>query len=478
MPRVDVSLSDTTGPDGTYRIVMPTTGAYNLSARSLRDGRRSLIRGVRVSDAPQSIPADTIRMPGSLIVRLPDSINSRGGYLYIAGTEVFLTISDDSRGVVLDSIPARIMPRLFLRPLGLPADIMLIDSGRVRIEPGRMAPSGLYSAWKSAGVFHFNTPPLGANVTQKLYGVPVLIRMDQMFINFSETAAQGSDLRFAKPDGTAFPYQIEMWDPLGGHAAVWLMIDTVFTNSELQHVFYYWGNPAASAMSNSAAVFDTVQGFVAAWHLHGSGAAGLDDATAYGNDLHAANLAGDETILGVIGRGMKLDAGRNQYLDAGRVSLGSSFTLTAWIAPDSMGPANRTIAARANDSLTSRAFALRFDAKGLLDAVVNGTLLDFNAALPRTGWSQIAARCDGSALSLFVNGALQGAMSCRPITMADTTGLLLGGDALDSAAGLGGMFDEVTLSKGARSNAWIEFAFENQKPGGRMIVPGRVPRAP
>jgi hypothetical protein len=478
MPQVDILQSDTTGSEGTYRFVAPTSGAYTISVRSLRDGRRGLIPGVKVGSAPQNIPADTIRMPGSLIVQLPDSVNGQGGYIYLAGTEIFMAITDNSRGIVLDSVPARMMPRLFLRAPGHQRDIMLIDSGRVRIEPGKMAPTGAFAEWKSAGVFHFNTTPDGANMLQNLYNVPVLLRMDRTTINFNETAPQGNDIRFAKPDGTVFPYQIEMWDPIGGHAVVWLKIDTVYANSAFQHIFFYWGNMAALPMSNGAVVFDIAQGFTGDWHLHGSDAAGLVDATVFGNGLHLVNGAGGETQPGHIGRGIKLDAAANQYLDAGRVMLGPAFTVNAWIAPDTSGVAGRCIMARADDSRINRAFALRFDAKGLLDAIVNGTPLGFKAVMPPTGWSQVAARFDGSSLALFVNGALRGTVSCAPIQKADTSALLLGGDALDSTAAFGGMFDEITLAGVARPDEWIQFTYENQKPGSRLIEPGRAQHTP
>jgi hypothetical protein len=478
MPAVDDSQSDTTGPDGQYRMALPERGTYNISARSLHDGSRSLIRNITIGTTAINLPTDTMRMPGSLIVQLPDSVNSHGGYIYIAGTDLFYTIDDDNRSVVLDSIPARLMPRLFLRPPGPPRDIMLIDSGRVRIEPNRLVPTGEFAAWRSAGVFHFNTTSSAANITQNIYDVPVLVRLDRTLINFSEAAPQGADLRFAKPDGTLFPYEIEMWDPLGGRAAVWLKIDTVYAGSVFQHIFCYWGNPQASPMSNGAMVFDTVRGFSAVWHLHQTGSSELPNASAAGNVLRCVNATGSEAIAAIIGRGIKLDAARNQFLDAGRVALGSVFTLTAWITPDISGLANRMIVSRTNDGLTNQAFGLRFDSNGLLDAIVNGTLLDCNIVVPPTGWSQVAVRFDGSSMSLFVNGAPQATLSTAPIAMADTAALLLGGDALDSAAAFGGVFDEITLAEVARSDTWIQFTFENQKPDSRLIEQGSAQRAP
>jgi hypothetical protein len=408
---------------------------------------------------------------------LPDNVAGLGGYLYIAGTEVFVMITDDSRSVLVDSIPPRMMPRLFLRPQGPPRDIMLIDSGHVRIESGRMVPTGVFAAWKSAGVFHFNTTTLGADISKNLYNVPVLVRFDRTTINFSETTLQGADLRFAKPNGTLFPYQIEVWDPLSGHAAVWLNIDTVYANSSFQHIYYYWGNAAAAPMSDGTIVFDTAQSFRAVWHLQQTGTVEMADATATANVLRSVNMIGSETGPAVIGRGIRLDAARNQHLEAGRVALGIAFTLSAWIAPDSVKPANQIIAALATDSLTQPAFSLHFDANGLLDAVANGTLLDFNAVVP-SGWSQVTARYDSTSLSLFVNGAIQGTLSTAPMTIVDTTALLLGSDALDTAHAFSGMFDEITIADVARSDAWIKFTFENQRLGSRIIefrlvVPGK-----
>ena len=128
-----------------------------------------------------------------------------------------------------------------------------------------------FSSWPRHVDFRIDTSPSGADVAGEVRDFPLRIRLDKSILAFSETRRRGSDLRFSKPDGTPLPYQIDTWDSAAGVAEAWVKLDRVLGGTRDQFVRMYWGKPDARDGSNAAAVFDSAQGYVGAWHLGGSG---------------------------------------------------------------------------------------------------------------------------------------------------------------------------------------------------------------
>ena len=105
-----------------------------------------------------------------------------------------------------------------------------------------------------------NAQELG--LTNNLNNYPLLVRLNTT--NFPDitnrTRPGGTDIRFAKTDGTYLSYEIEDWVN-GSSGTVWVQVESISTGTETSLVMYY-DNPAAFGNSDPASVFNTTHGFV------------------------------------------------------------------------------------------------------------------------------------------------------------------------------------------------------------------------
>ena len=124
--------------------------------------------------------------------------------------------------------------------------------------PARAADA--YAAWARSAELSLNTAPSGAGIASTLTGFPLLVRLTADNFDFAQARPDGGDLRFAKPDGTPLPYEIERWDPNLRAAEAWVRLDTLRGGDSSQSIRMYWGNGAAADSSRGAAVFSAANG--------------------------------------------------------------------------------------------------------------------------------------------------------------------------------------------------------------------------
>lgn len=105
------------------------------------------------------------------------------------------------------------------------------------------------------------------------FQVPVIL--DVSNFGFSKANVDGSDIRFTDENGDELPYWIEEWD-FGRYAKIWVRVPFIPANGEARIRMYY-GNPAASGVSNGDATFEFFDDFEGAslntskWDVGGSG---------------------------------------------------------------------------------------------------------------------------------------------------------------------------------------------------------------
>ncbi|MBD3322312.1 MAG: DUF2341 domain-containing protein, partial [Chitinivibrionales bacterium] len=176
----------------------------------------------------------------------------------------------DSGYTIINSIDDDIDDQL--RPIGNAWDIGADEYGVSSGDP--------YENWAYSKTLYLNTTSSGANVSQDINNFPVLIRLNASNFNFLQAKGNGDDIRFSKSDNqTAISYEIERWDSANQVAEIWVKIDTVFGNSNIQNFEMYWGNASASSQSNGAAVFSSSYDYEGVWHLDEDGSAQRADAT-------------------------------------------------------------------------------------------------------------------------------------------------------------------------------------------------------
>ena len=109
-----------------------------------------------------------------------------------------------------------------------------------------------YAQWNYSLNCTLNTTSSGANVDSNVFNFPVLIRLNAGNFNFAQLIDQtgGTDVRFAKSDGTHLYYQIERCDPATPDSAeLWVLVDTVRANNSTQFIKMYWGKSTAGDSS-------------------------------------------------------------------------------------------------------------------------------------------------------------------------------------------------------------------------------------
>lgn len=346
-----------------------------------------------------------------------------------------------------------------------------------------------YSTWRSSRRLLLNTTGSGANISGNVRNVPVLVRLQpSTFADFPQTLDGGADIRFAKTDGTHLSYQIERWVDTPNHndtAEIWVKIDTVYGNRISQSFVMYWGKPGAADSSNSAAVFDTANGFVGVWHLDEDPSDGTDaikDASA--NQLDATAVGGmdnSKIIEGMIGRAHNFDGvdDGDSIPFAPQLNIADALTISAWINIDALQSYARIISrGMPTNELPWTIYSLNTNDSfpQIRGEVSTADTID---QLPIVGkrdlqtntWYHVTMTYDLNALRIYRNGSQDSAEVAAnvPIGITQTTPLMIGKSNYATNP-FRGIIDEPRLERVARDGNWIKLCYENQRAE-QLLIP-------
>ncbi len=311
------------------------------------------------------------------------------------------------------------------------------------------------AAWTGRAKLTLDTSSAAAGLTEPAGTATVLVRLGEGF-KF-DLSPDGADLRFVSADGkTVYPHQIESYDSTLYEAFVWVKLPEVKPSA--QETFYvYYGN--AAPVAEAAKPGDAFDGdFSLVYHFAEASAAPVDS-TANGNN--------SETVAGTSGQALIGNALR--LLGAGSVVIpakpslawqaGQAFTFSAWVKPTALQP-GAVLASRGEGAAS---FRLLLD-KGIPIIEIGGSRSQPGAPVTAAMWTHLAVVADGKTVKLLVDGApyaeLTGALPALDTTIL--IGGLASGASADGTVPFVGEIDELTLSKTARSTAWIKLAAINQ----------------
>lgn len=278
----------------------------------------------------------------------------------------------------------------------------------------------------------------------------VLVRLHDGNFQFANAAENGADLRFIAEDGTTvLPHQIEKYDGLLNEAFVWVKVPALKSGAKSTVSLYYASAESSKVPAPAAAeTFDPDTALV--YHFS-PGATNPADATKNGNNASNSGVIGEGAI---IGGGLRLAGGDPLSIPNSATlewKAGQPLTISAWIKPSALVP---------QAVLFSRGdvFRLVLD-QGVPVLEVGGVRSPVGAALSAGSWSHVGIVSEGSALKLFVNGALFSTLAKS--LLASTAPILIGGGAAD-AARFSGDLDELVISNVARPAGWLKFASTSQ----------------
>lgn len=335
--------------------------------------------------------------------------------------------------------------------------------------------AGDYPAWNRSADLSLNTSPEGAGIAGTVTGFPLLVRLTADNFDFGQARPDGGDIRFAKPDGTPLPYEIEHWDATLRAAEIWVRIDTLRGNDAAQSIRMYWGNGAAADDSKGSAVFATADGYLAAWHLGGSGTAARPN-SAGGNPATPSNYGGDEGTGGVIAGADSLDgaaAGDHLGLGNGYAELSEGMTFTIWAFPTAAKAWSHLIDL-GNGESADNVILGRWDTTSGLTFIdysgANHSALDAPEQLVLNQWQMLGVTVTGKSVRLYRNGVpVLSDTLAFPISNVTRYFCYLGRSNAGRGEYYQGKLDEAELSKTARSADWMKLMYQNQKPG--QVIP-------
>ncbi len=319
-----------------------------------------------------------------------------------------------------------------------------------------------YDAWRETGSLFIVTTPEGANLpaTAAVEAFPLLVRLDKESFAFTKAQPHGEDLRFASPDGTPLPFQIEDWDATRGEATVWVRVPRIVGNAR-QELRLFWGNSTAKSESSGAAVFGETNGYVSVWHL---GDSIVDEAGTL-----TSKAVGTTPVQGIVGRARHF-AGKEGIFGGDKIpnypAGAGAHSTEVWFR--STHP-NATILGWGNEG-GGRGSKVRMLYRGPPHVHVDSDFSDVDAPgrLPMGEWIHVVHTYDGAERRIYINGQVAGT-SRFPLNIKSPARLWLGGwyNNYDYIGDL----DEVRISRVARSADWVRLEYENQKALQTLVGP-------
>ncbi len=338
-----------------------------------------------------------------------------------------------------------------------------------------------YGAWTHSTTIRFNTTENGADIRSDLYNFPVLIRLNNTKLDFTQAQSNGEDIRFTKSDNTQISYEIERWDAISELAEIWVLIDTVYGNGDSQTIKMYWGKSDAVDSSNGADVFETAMNFTGVWHLNEDGNnnnPGYFDATSNHNDGQGNSMETTSDVSGIIGIAQDFD-GTSDYIEVpdDTTLKPINITVSAWIKPDTWEKIFESIVSKEKSDNPWPSFDFRRDNNSnaiqvhLAEDSEQGYALANNVV---TGtWQHVAFTYDGETILIYQNGIQTGSNTAPSGELAPTSSVLrIAANSYMSTREFDGVIDEVRISSIPRSADWIKACFENQREYQTLICIG------
>jgi hypothetical protein len=337
-----------------------------------------------------------------------------------------------------------------------------------------------YSQWAQHRNRYINTTLNGAGIPQSATpaatAFPLLVRLDSANFGagFAQARGNGADIRFTKAgDVVRFPHQIERWDSAGKKAEIWVLIDSVKSNSRTQFFRMHWGKADAADSSRGTAVFDTARGFQAVWHLGELAADSARDATV--NRFHGAPSNSPGSAAGVAGLSRTFN-GTSQHFEvpgsaSGKLNfpLDGIYTISAWAYLDPGSAAvDRVIAAKHDNQY---ALKISTDARWqFFEYDGNWTIV--GAAYETGRWTHLTGVMNGRDTYLYVDGVLaESNLDCCAGggSRNETANFFIGRAGESARRWWWGNIDELNVANVARSATWARLSYETQKPRSTIV---------
>lgn len=324
--------------------------------------------------------------------------------------------------------------------------------------------------WPYRKKLSFDTTPTGADLSETLTDVPVLIRLGTAeFADFFYLKENLEDLRFiAGDDQTPLKHYVEHFDLLNQLLYIWVRVPQLDANRNTQSIWMYYGNQQATAAGDPTGVLDVD---VAANLDFSAVEEGLpQDRSGYAN--HAVAFTAGLESASLIAGGLRLDGSGAVALPAVpalRLLPDPGFTVSAWVRPE--GPQEQGVIYSQGDEAVR--VELLVDQSALIARL---TTPEGVIETPRTApltldvWQHVALAVSPAGMSVYVDGAELAAVAAAVPEIAGAP--VVGAPGLPGATGLVGQLDQLQVSSTARDAGYLQLAARNQGREERLVYPG------
>jgi hypothetical protein len=233
----------------------------------------------------------------------------------------------------------------------------------------------------------------------------------------------------------------------------------------------------ASAVSSNRAMCENDASLVGCWRMEEGSGTSLQDGGA--TPFNDGTLTNSPTwVAGKYGQGLGFN-GTNQYVlvpDENSLDITSAITLAAWVKPGKVGTQN--IIKKAIGTGAPGGYELSLSSGGIVFIRLNGgttttTRLDSTITYPTDGtWMHIAATTDGTAIKVYINGALNTSKTVSAFTInTNATNVGIGAEMATTPLNFfQGVIDDARIYNRALSASEI-LALASTTPPGDVTPP-------
>ena len=354
------------------------------------------------------------------------------------------------------------------------------------------------SRWKYSQELVLDTSTAGANVAGEVRNFPLAVALGTNNFDFSQAQPDGADLRFSlERNGPPLPHHIESWGGTNPAAIIWVKIPLVHGNRADQKLFLHWGNASAKASGNSAAVFDTSEGWIGVWHLSDEGGmeeGGYRDATANAAHGTGINMARSSRGDGRVGKAANFRYPANQWIRVGGpkrtiFDITNQLTFSIWAKARGYGnkgdekmrslPGYETMFAKGDNSWRLQKFGIRSwhnpPAELIEICVEQPPRADLcvvgKTEMATNQWYHFVGVHDHPKVRLYVNGVLDKEETFDVPWRSDDHAVGIGNQSQfpDRGRQWDGWLDEARVLRVAKDAHWIRLDYESQREGQKLL---------
>lgn len=327
---------------------------------------------------------------------------------------------------------------------------------------------------------------------EPLVDFPMLVKVSEeslLGFKYEHMNDDASDLRFIDETGKLLPHEIDTWNP-DGESYIWVKVPDYRKGSA---VTACWGELAGKTPPKALDSSDVWSSFAGVWHMSESistaeaGTYHSKDSTLTKNDaVPQKGSKGDLTQMvstaGVVGFGRVNSTvastanGNRLSTKMGYNTLGSQFTFSGWYYMNARGGYPRLVGNIVGNNPPGWSIETGSSSSTTLYFRPNGSstsaAIDIGADLC-DGWTYLTFVYDGTRASLYSNGVLQGSVTVTSVNNT-TSSLAFGANSDGSEYSLNGGYDELRLSQGVKSVAWIKAEYDQVKSSMYTLTPVKI----